>query len=122
LIEVVAGLTLLATLAVSVLLTIGAHRRQTQQAEHRLAAADLADRLLAAWYSSSRGVPRNATGPLLDGNTWFWRTRVVDVGRVEQFPVEVVRLQIFRKPAPRQAAITIDLMSPGPQPGGGLPR
>lgn len=98
LVEVVVGLTLLAALAVGVLLAVGAHRRQLQTAENRLAAADVADQLLASWYSSGTGIPRSSSGRLTDaGRDWHWRTQVVEQGAVEIQPVEVIRLEVRKQ-------------------------
>lgn len=118
LVEVVAGLALLASLAVGVLLSIGAHRIQTQQAHNRLAAADLADQLLAGWYSSSRGIPRYNSGLLSADGNWFWQTRVVDRRFIGTFTVEVIRLQVSKRSTRETPLVTIDVLAPGPQPVG----
>ena len=110
LIEVVAGLALLASLAVGVLLAISSYRRQMQHAQDRLLAADLADRLLAGWYSSGR-IPRAGAGVLSADGRWRWQTRVTDRALIGSYPVEVIRLQVSRILSREAPSVTIDLVA-----------
>ena len=57
LIEVVAGLMLLATLLVTMLLAIARGQRLNELSENRQTGASIADRLLAGWVDSDRGIP-----------------------------------------------------------------
>ena len=117
LVEVVAGLALLASLGVAMLSILTAHRQQARQAADRLQAADLADQLLAGWYSSGGGVPRNAAGVFSRGECQ-WTTRAIDQRMVDGYAIEIVRLQVAARARPGVPLVTINLLSrvPGQRP------
>src|SRR5947207_9417863 len=76
LVEVLAGLLLLATVLASALIARGRFLRQWAEADQRLAAAHAADAMLATWLgapASSLVVPAQGAVPDLVG--YSWRTR-----------------------------------------------
>ena len=97
LVEVLAGLTLLATLATSILLGYAAHRRQIRTAEDRIVAVEIADQLLSGWYASGSRPPMNQQGfvPVAD-QQWRWRTRLLRPVRDIRLSIDVMRLEIRR--------------------------
>ena len=114
LIEVVAGLALLASLGVAMLAILSAHRQQARQAADRLQAADLADQLLAGWYSSSAGIPRNAAGAFARSD-YQWTTHIMDQRMIDGYAIEIIRLQIAARARTAVPLVTINLLSPVPR-------
>ena len=115
LVELVAGMTLLATLAASVLLALGVHQKQLHRAAKRINAIAAADRLLAGWSSGSGEIPRNTFGQVvLDENRWIWTTRTIDTAMVESLRVEKIRVEIYEEGAAdrRQPLAFVELMAP----------
>jgi type II secretory pathway pseudopilin PulG len=62
LLEVLAGLALLATLLAGVLTAYGNHVRQVRRTQLRLKAADAADRMLTDWFQRPGGFPEEGCG------------------------------------------------------------
>jgi hypothetical protein len=119
LVEVVAGLVLLATLLASILVAFGGHAAQIRVARDRLTAIDAADRLLTEWMS--RNVfPAVGTEQSLAGTEgWNWRlvaneTANVSAG-IQQPGVASVRLDVFRTKDAGQVEVlaSVDLVGPG---------
>lgn len=94
LVEVVAGLALLGSLLVSLLLAKVGLARQRVEAENRLAAVAAADALLAEWAASDQPVPRHALGHTGTGNRFSWTTRIVRLKQVADLSMEVIRLEL----------------------------
>jgi type II secretory pathway pseudopilin PulG len=118
LVEVVAGLALLATLAVSLVLAMSAHRRQMAQARRQLEAVEIADRLLTAWYASPTPPPRNEIGVALGtSREWIWQTRPLRSEAIGMHLFEVVRLEVFPRDdyEPRRPSSYVDILIPVPQ-------
>ena len=114
LIEVVAGLAILGTLLVAVLLTDARCRRQSGLARRRMDAVRAADALLAKWWTDPGKFPRTAHGQLHPGSELAWRTLVIENEEIEQLGGQVVRLEVFR---PREAwrekpTVTVDVVLP----------
>jgi type II secretory pathway pseudopilin PulG len=115
LVEVVAGMTLLASLASGMLLALGAHQRQLRRAEQQIVAAEVADRLLGQWYAGYETIPRNRQGRVVaEQETWIWRTRTVEVTAVGSILIERVRLEIFRSGnrQDRTPSVVVELIAP----------
>ena len=89
LVELVAGLTLLASVLVGVLLAFAAHQRQARSALKRTAACNAADQLLSNWYADQERVPRNARGSIGGAVPMVWTTRTIQRTRVESLPVDI---------------------------------
>jgi type II secretory pathway pseudopilin PulG len=98
LVEVVAGLALLGSLLVGLLLARIAVSRQQTQADQRLEAVEGCDRLLSAWQASGQKVPHRSSGRTSDraNNDLRWSTRVLRTLTIETTAIEVVRLEITR--------------------------
>lgn len=98
LVEVVAGMTLLASLATSMLLAYGVHQKQLRRAEQRINAINVADTLIAQWYSGSETIPRNRQGRVISQQEpWIWKTQTIDVAAVGTLPIERIRVEIYRE-------------------------
>jgi type II secretory pathway pseudopilin PulG len=94
LVEVVAGLALLGSLLVGLLLAKAGLSRQRAEAGQRLEAIAAADALLAQWRSEGRPMLRHATGRTgLDGR-FTWSTLLLRNERVAGMSIEVVRLEL----------------------------
>lgn len=94
LVEVVAGLALLASLLVALLLATARHTRQSADAERRLRAAAAADALLTGWWQDRANFPRAAAGRVTGDPDLSWRTRVVPNATLTELRAQVVRLEV----------------------------
>ena len=100
LVEVVVGCVLLATLLVSTLLAASRYRSQITRARQRQQAAYLADKLLATWWDSQKGIPLAESGVIEDPDrpnslSLTWRTSVVSSRTLLGAVHPVVKLQVF---------------------------
>lgn len=96
LLEVLAGLALLATLLAGVLTAYGNHVRQVRRTQLRLKAADAADRMLTDWFQRPGGFPEEGCGTVPADVKIDWRTRRLKpllAEREEDIPI--VRLEMF---------------------------
>lgn len=119
LVEVVAGMTLLASLATGMLLAYGAHQKQLRRAEQRINAVDVADKLLGQWYSSNVSIPRNRLGRVIaKQEPWIWKTQTIEVASVGSTPVERIRVEIYREwnQQDRQPLAVVELFAPIEEP------
>lgn len=95
LVEVVAGLALLATLLVAILTAYRAHLGQMRQAQYRLGALAAAEQLLNGW-SQAGGWPQpGETGTIDEDRPFAWRMssdRAIVLGRAE---IETRRLELM---------------------------
>lgn len=95
LIEVVVGLTLMASVLVGSLLAFSAHHRQQATAEGKLAAVAIADQLLNEWTGTREGVPASGQGAIFGRPNWYWSTSVVAAVMPAKVPMRVIRLEII---------------------------
>ena len=95
LVEVVVGLSLMASVLVGSLLAFSAHRRQLRMADARIAAAATADQLLEQFTTRPEGLPRFGRGPIAGHPTWIWQSVVVGATSPMQVPMNVIRFSIF---------------------------
>ncbi len=100
LVEVVVGCVLLATLLVSTFLATSRYRNQTARAQRRQQAVYLADKLLASWWNSQKGIPLAENGTVADparsnSHILTWQTSVVSSRNVLGVVHPVIRLQVF---------------------------
>src|SRR6476646_1672368 len=77
LLEVVAGLALLASLLGALLLAKVRYARQAAGADRRLEAVAAADALLAAWHQNPQALPRDGSGMVPGDGQLAWRTRSI---------------------------------------------
>ena len=129
LIEVLAGLTLLSTLLVAVVMARGRYVHQSVSAERRLEAVEVADELLTQWWQDPAAFPVDDSGTV--NEDMRWRTRQLSQQDLEDLGAMVVRLELFVDDrAPRDSPgderdepiLVIDVLAPmvstSPQPEG----
>ena len=102
LIEVVVGLTLMATIVVAAILAFSAHQKQIRQARSKIAALQIADNLLSRMSASRAGIPPFASGTIPEHPNWTWRTRVTKETTLAQIPLRIIQLQIIEQQADSQ--------------------
>lgn len=115
LIEVLASLMLLGTLAVAMVLSRGRLVDQHQRAEAKLEAVRLAENLLAQWWADGAGaVPIGESGPLESHAGWSWETDRVLSDDLDAFDAQVVRLRILENAGDAQSVelTSVDLVLP----------
>ncbi len=91
LVEVVAGLALLGTLLVSLLLTKAALAKQRAAADERLAAVAACDQMLAEHRTTGHLIPR-AGGGVVDGMRW--RSEMLRHEEIQDVTIEVIRVVV----------------------------
>lgn len=92
LLEVVAGLVIMASLVAALLLAHARHARQWRAARAQREAAEAADALLSNWWLDRANLPREHTGTL--GDTLRWRTTVVSNDAARELGAAIVRLEV----------------------------
>jgi type II secretory pathway pseudopilin PulG len=115
LVEVVAGLVLLATLLASILVAFGSQAAQIRAARDRMAAIDMADRLLSEW-TSQNAIPAVGTQQSLPGTeNWSWRVVANKSAELERTGVSSVCVQVFRSPqtGTERVLASVDVIVPG---------
>ncbi|MDB5325528.1 MAG: hypothetical protein JWM57_1097 [Phycisphaerales bacterium] len=95
LVEVVAGLALLGTLLVLLLLTIASLTRQRMNAETRLAAVAACDHVLSEFHAAGRSLPRSGGG--IAGKGLRWQSLVLRRQQFQGMSVDVIRLWVTRE-------------------------
>jgi type II secretory pathway pseudopilin PulG len=112
LLEVIVGLTLMATLLVGSLLAFAAHQRQRRFADAKLQAVAIADELLDRFSNSPGGVPPSARGAIAGKPGWFWQTSPIGEMAPAQIPVRVIRFQVFGQPSnrPLTALVSVEMV------------
>ena len=116
LIEVVAGLALMATVLVGILEAGGRHVRQIKRAQRQLSAAAEADRLLTGMAGNFEQLPDNNTGTEC-GDGLMWRTRLMENREArETMNIAIVRLEIFdpKQTKDQTPLVAIDVVKPLP--------
>ena len=68
---------------------------QSRRVELRLEACRIADELLEGWWPEPDKFPRNDSGHVAEGNTWIWRTQIVENAAAADLGAEVVALEIL---------------------------
>ena len=95
LVEVIGGLTLLATLLVAVLLARGRYMRQAAAADRRLQAVAAADLLLTRLRQDPASLPRSGAGQISADDQLSWRTQIIPNPEVNDMGAQVLQLQIL---------------------------
>ena len=98
LVEVMAGLALLGTLLVSMVLARGRLLEQKIQATRTLDAAAVAERVLAEWWQDPAAIPVGESGEI-EGEGLLWRTERRGDVEAKKSGAQVVRLELRRKEA-----------------------
>ena len=114
LLEVVVGLTLMASLLVGSMLSFSAHRKQLRNADATLAAVAISDELLVEFSASRDGIPRASSGPLSGRPNWFWQTRIVGLTAPANIPLQVIRLEVIEitSDGTRRVLSAVDVVEP----------
>lgn len=114
LLEVVVGLTLMATMLTSSLLAFSAHRKQRRFADAKLTAVAIADNLLDFMSGSPDGIPPVGRGPIAGNPNWYWQTSPIGVLAPALIPMRVIRFQIVDASWDNQGRVllSIDLVEP----------
>lgn len=121
LIEVLAGLAILGSVTVVLLLARGRLLEQQVQAMHKLEGVKLADGLLADWHAQESGVPVDEAGQVTDFPRWSWKTQILDTETPERIHADVVQLQLFHQnetayttdASAGAPVVTVDILVPG---------
>lgn len=95
LIEVLAGMVLLAGVVSTTLVAISSHRRASELLGKQRSALLAADALLSEWYQSSAQIPVPSQGAVGIGSDFFWRTRRVGTQQVCGVWTDTIRLEIM---------------------------
>ena len=114
LLEVIVGLTLMATVLVGSLLSFSAHQKQRRFADAKIAAVAVADDLLNLLSSSPQGIPANGRGLIPGKPNWYWRTTAVGAIAPANLPMRLVRFEIIEQSGqdPPRALVTVELVQP----------
>ena len=115
LVEVIAGLVLLATLLTAVLVGFKTHAAQIRGARDRLKATEMADELLSGWMAEGVLPPIGTQKALAGTDGWAWRLLAnesqqsgpVKIGSVS---IEIIRL---RDAAVEEVLASVALVVPG---------
>ena len=119
LIEVLAALALLGSLAVAMVLSRGRLVDQHLRAQQKLEAVGVADALLAEWWADGPdNIPVDDAGELDAHPGWSWQTREVPNAALRPYEARVVRLRLVDASEPDEPfeLTSVDLVLPG---GGG---
>jgi hypothetical protein len=95
LIEVIAGLTLMAILLAIATTSFRQHAAQVHRAADVREAVNVADDLLAHWFGDPSTFPRRASGIVGEGRTMRWQTEVQDKRWHRPLGIEIVRLTLY---------------------------
>jgi hypothetical protein len=117
LIELLAGLVVLGTVLASISLARGRFLRQWSEAEQRMQATRVVDRMLADWLGGPADrVPVPGQGTLLGMKQHVWRTTPRRDRAVEDLGAMVVRLEVFERTestaASRRPVVSVDFVLP----------
>ena len=96
LIEVLAALALLGSLAVAMVLSRGRLVDQHDLAEKKLEAVQVANALLVQWWAGDpKHLPVNVSGQIEEHPGWAWETQAIISRELVPFDAHVVRLRIL---------------------------
>jgi type II secretory pathway pseudopilin PulG len=109
LIEVIAGLVVLAVLVCAVTLARGRFMRQWEAAQRRTQAAEAVDRMLAGWMggAGNDSIPVPARGSLAGVEGCAWRTEWVTDAGAARLGAGVVRVEVVEA---GKRVLAIDVM------------
>jgi hypothetical protein len=95
LVEVIAGLALLGSVLVAMLMARAGYMRQTARANRRLQAIAAADALLTAWHRDPAALHPGSGGELPGDGQLSWRSRLVPSAEADGLGARVVRLEVL---------------------------
>lgn len=111
LVEVLAGLALLGTVAASLVVARGNLIAQDGRARMTLESVAAAEDLLAEWWRNPTQFPRSATGACDTDRRLLWRTSIVPNEAAAMINGQVVRLEIIDEHG--TVLTTVELLLPG---------
>ena len=113
-----AGIALLSTLLVAILMSYRAHAGQVRAAKQRLRAIEFADQQMAVW-TSARSLPGlGKWGESADGQ-FTWRITRGESTAATPFGLQVARLEVQPTPRSKGSAVlaAVEFLSPQPRQG-----
>jgi prepilin-type N-terminal cleavage/methylation domain-containing protein len=115
LVEVIAGLVLLATLLTSVLAAFKTHAVQIRGARDRLQASEAADELLSGWLAQGALPPVGTQKALAGADGWAWRVMANESQQSGPVRIGSLRVEIVRPRAPADDEVlaSVALVVPG---------
>jgi hypothetical protein len=116
LMEVMAGLVILATVLAFVVTARARYLHQAADADARQVAVKAADALLSNWWQDPASVPQNGSGKI--DEQLRWETHARSVGPRDELEVDVVRLEVFRSGEVGPDAkplVSVEVVTPGPK-------
>jgi hypothetical protein len=117
LVEVIAGLALLGSLLVAILLAKGRYTKQWARAAARRQAIVAADALLSEWWRTPDVLRSPDTGRV-EGQPLAWRRTLVHSTTAAELKMQVVRLEVFDDRAgsgsEANGRVTVDVVVPTP--------
>ncbi|QDU44559.1 hypothetical protein Mal52_30430 [Symmachiella dynata] len=118
LIEVVAGIALLSTLLVTILMSYRAHAGQVRAAKQRLRAIEFADQQMAAWMSARRVPGLGKWGESTDGQ-FTWRIMRGETTAETPYGLQVARLEVQAAPRSKGSTVlaSVEFLTPQPRRG-----
>ena len=119
LVEVIAGLALMASLLSTMVVAYSAHLRQHRTAQRKVQAVELLDKTLEEWRRIAQPIPVPSEGDFLGKPEFHWRTELVPNSTVQQFFGEVVRIEVREKQEPYRLLCSLELPRPKRVAGGG---
>lgn len=119
LIEVLAGLAILGSVTVALLLARGNLLEQHALAMRKLEAVQIADQVLAGWHAQDNAVPIDEQGEIESHPGWTWRTQMIDSPypiNDDALPTGTLKIELFNtnSTTPQAAVITVELLTPAP--------
>lgn len=116
LIEVLAGLAILGSVTVALLLARGNLLAQHATAQQKLEAVRIADRLLGGWYAEGSTIPMDEQGAVEGHPGWSWQTQTVEMPSAsdDPLPTGMLRVELFsaNSPTPQSAIVTVEIVIP----------
>jgi len=117
LVEAAAGMAILGTLLVGVVMAGVRLGAQARASEQRIEACRAADEQLQAWLADPTQLPREASGSVTGRSGWSWHTHRLPSGDVEVLGADRVVLEVFAPEAPDHAAARVEVLAPMKKPG-----
>jgi prepilin-type N-terminal cleavage/methylation domain-containing protein len=110
LIEVVAGLILMATIMSTAMVAFNRHRKQAMASQRILVASQLADATLQQLSELDEGVPESSSGIVAGQPTWRWQTQWIGLAKPAEVDAAVIRFTIQQEDG--RELVRVDLFKP----------
>ncbi|MCA9140011.1 MAG: prepilin-type N-terminal cleavage/methylation domain-containing protein [Planctomycetales bacterium] len=110
LLEVIVALALMGSVLVGSLMAFSIHRRQLSQAEKRIQATILADRLVDELSSQQGGIPVNGRGTVPGNGNWIWQTSPLGTAAFSTATMQIVRFQIMETSPTPTRLVSVDIV------------